>query len=511
MSSDYPPLDFPPTRLSPELERDLKRLNPWWQGELPDVSPIRRHLVAEIHRRLRIALAPIIVVRGSRQVGKTTAQMQVLRDLLDRGVHPRRILRLQCDEIAKLAELSEPILRVADWYEEVVLGKSLNRAAQDGESAFIFLDEVQVVEGWAPQLKFLVDTSRVQIVATGSSAMRIEAGRDSLAGRITTLETGTLSLSEIARFRGLDLGEPWLSGAAQNGTPALAGIDFWRDLRAHGLARQQARDQLFALFAERGGYPLMHLRAELPWSELAEPLNETVIARMLRHDLHLGSQEGTGAAGLDATILDTVFRLACRYAGQTPSAVLLAREVRSSLGVDVKPREILDYLRYLGDTLLVRRVPALELRLKKERRHDKICLADHSLRASWLEELVPMTADGLADNPHLAPLAGHLAQSIAGAALANVRALDLAHLPAHGDAEEIDFVLSIGLRRLPLEVKYQHRIDPVRHTRALRAFLDDKNNQASFGLLITRGDLADDALGDPRIVALPLASLLMLR
>jgi predicted AAA+ superfamily ATPase len=503
----YPPLNFPPARLAPELERDIQRLNPWWQGELPALPPIRRHLVAEIHRRLDLDLAPIVVVRGSRRIGKTIAQMQVLRDLLDGGVHPRRILRLQCDELEGLGELKEPFLRVADWYEEVVLGKSLNRAAQDGEPAFLFFDEVQVIKGWAPQLKFLVDASKVQIVATGSSAMRIEAGRDSLAGRITTLEAGTLSLTEIARFRGLDLGLPFLAGAAQNGTPALAKIDFWRDLRAHGIANRSIRDQIFELFAERGGYPLAHLRAELPWSELVEPLNETVIARMLRHDLQVGpSQEK-----LDATVLETVFRLACRYAGQTPSAVLLSREVQSSLGIEIGPQEILDYLRYLGDTLLVRRVPALELRLKKERRHDKICLADHSLRASWLAELIPMTPAGLAENPHLAPLAGHLAESIVGAALATVRALDLAHRPARGEAEEIDFVLSIGLKRLPMEVKYQHRIHPERHTKALRAFLDDEKNQAPFGLLITQSDLPDDALDDPRIVALPLSSLLLVR
>ena len=53
----------------------------------------------------------------------------------------------------------------------------------------------------APQLKAIVDHHTLRVVVTGSSALRIEAGRDSLAGRITTLEIGTLLLREIAGLR----------------------------------------------------------------------------------------------------------------------------------------------------------------------------------------------------------------------------------------------------------------------------------------------------------------------
>ncbi|MCL6542816.1 MAG: AAA family ATPase [Roseiflexus sp.] len=54
---------------------------------------------------------------------------------------------------------------------------------------------------WAAQLKALVDHHTLRVVVTGSSALRIEAGRDSLAGRITTIELGTLRLREIAALR----------------------------------------------------------------------------------------------------------------------------------------------------------------------------------------------------------------------------------------------------------------------------------------------------------------------
>ena len=83
-----------------------------------------------------------------------------------------------------------------DWNEKAVLGKTLNEVAREGRAVYLVFDEVQNLKNWAPQLKFLVNHSEARVLVTGSSALRIEAGRDSLAGRITTIESGVLSLTE---------------------------------------------------------------------------------------------------------------------------------------------------------------------------------------------------------------------------------------------------------------------------------------------------------------------------
>ena len=235
-------------RLSAGLIDDLSRMNPWWEGrELSPLPATRRHLVHQIHLRLRRRLAPAVVVRGPRQIGKTTAQMQVLQDLLESGVPPRNIFRIQADESPELAAFStpEPILRLADWYEDSILGKTLNAAAHQGEPTYLFFDEVQNLRDWAPQIKLLVDHSATQVLITGSSALRIELGRDSLAGRITTIEAGVLSLTEIAAFRGIDLGSPFL---ADNGLAPLTQQEFWRALVAHGRSVAEPRDLAFRFF-----------------------------------------------------------------------------------------------------------------------------------------------------------------------------------------------------------------------------------------------------------------------
>jgi predicted AAA+ superfamily ATPase len=484
------------------MVRDLRRMNPWWEdGQAPPLPTTRRHLVRQMHRRLDMRLAPAVVVRGPRQIGKTTAQLQVIEDLLKQGVPPRNIFRVQADQLSAVEEVTEPILRLADWYEEAVLGETLNAVARRGEPTYLAFDEIQNLDRWAPQLKSLVDHSATRVLITGSSALRIEQGRDSLAGRITTIEAGVLSLTEIAAFRGLNLGEPFL---ADNGLEPLIRRDFWEALREHGKEKAAVRDRVFRWFSERGGYPLVHQLADLEWSHLADQLNETVIRRVIRIDLRAG-----GRGRRDAALLEELFRLACRYAGQCPGPQLLAREASRALGGEVGLPKVRQYLRLLADTLLLRLIDPLQIRLKRTQGGAKICLADHGLRASWLQEIVPLDPEALVREPHLTVLAGHLAESVLGATLSTISHLDLSHQPGRTGEPEVDFVLTIGTRRIPVEVKYQRKIDLLRDTEALRTFLEKAANNAPFGLLITQTDV--DTVVDPRIVALPLSTVMMLR
>ena len=124
--------------------------------------------------------------------------------------NPRRILRVQFDDLGTLTRLQEPILRISDWFERRIAPKRFNTLAQAGATAYLFFDEVQNLDRWDAQLKSLVDNASVKVVVAGSSALRIELGRDSLAGRINTIEAGVLSLTEIGALRGYATPEPFL-------------------------------------------------------------------------------------------------------------------------------------------------------------------------------------------------------------------------------------------------------------------------------------------------------------
>ena len=495
---------FVDSEISPQLSADLRRMNPWWLGDtIPPQPRMRRHLVTQIRRRLDANIAPIVLVRGSRQVGKTTAQFHIIEDLLKEGISPTSILRVQFDELESLQKTKEPILTISDWFQQNITEKNFNALAHDGQKAYLFFDEVQNLDGWHAQLKSLVDNTSVNVIITGSSALRIEMGRDSLAGRISPVEAGVLSLTEIGALRNLDTILPFLP---DNGLSSLTDKEFWQDLRSYGQQNSVFRLEAFRRFSERGGYPLVHNRANIDWPLLADQLNETVIKRVIQHDLRVSSH---GGRRRDAQLLEELFRLACRYAGQTPTVSMLADESRQSLNANIGSQRVSQYLRFLADTLLIRLIPPLEIRLKRKRGSSKLCLVDHGLRASWLQERIPLTSDGLEKRPELAPLAGHLAESIFGSVVSTIHGLDIAHFPERGTDREVDFVLTAGSQRVPVEIKYQRRIHPLRDTLGIRSFLEKSVNNASFGLLITQDNSGE--VDDPRIVTIPLSTFMLLR
>lgn len=490
-------------QLSTELAENLRSINPWWRA-LPGkpVPAFRRWPYKRLRQMLDAGIAPATVLRGPRRVGKTVLLLQLIEALLAEGVQGTRILYVPFDELPTFGDSREPVLAICRWFEDQVLGSSFNVAARRKQPAYVFLDEVQNLNAWAPQLKSLVDNHALRAFVTGSSSLRIEAGRDSLAGRISTLEMGPLLLREIAELGfGNRIAPLWVD----NGLDAWATREFWQEAVERGRVEQPARAQAFRAFAARGAYPMAHEEPGTPWPRLADFLNETVVRRAIQHDLRLGSRGRLR----DERLLAEVFRLCCRYAGQAVSQKEFVSQIAQALGGGVTSDRILKYLSFLDATLLIRLIPPLELRLKKPTAPAKICLCDHALRASWLQETIPLDPEGLAAKPDLAVLAGHLAESVLGYFLASVPSLDVAHFPARPTEPEVDFVLTIGTRRIPVEVKYRKSIDPHADTSGLRAFLEKVVYNAPFGLLVT---LADDvAVTDPRILPISLSSLLWIR
>lgn len=485
-----------------QLEEALRRSNPWWQGEpLVDIPPMKRWAFEPVLRGLERGLTPVTVLRGPRQIGKTTLLNQVIQSLLAEGINPKRIFRVQFDELPQLQKIETPLLTLAWWFSDNILEKSFHKAASDGERAFIFFDEVQNLKDWAPQLKHLVDLQPVRAVVTGSSALRIEAGRDSLAGRITTLEMGPLLLREIGEIRGFGNIRPYLP---PNGLAPLKEKRFWQDLRAFGEQFGQFRMDSYEAFSERGAYPVAQSFSAEPWERIADLLGETVIRRAIQHDLRMGPK----GQKRDEHLLEEVFRLACRYIGQSPSQSLYLEEIKRVMHANIGWQRILAYLKFLDGTLLIRLIRPLELRLKRQKGASRLCLCDHALRAAWLQEKVPLTPSALGRSPDLSVLAGRIAESVAGYFLGSIVGLDVAHFPERGAEPEVDFVLTVGEQRIPVEVKYRRSLD-YRDTIGLRAFIEKAHYNAPFGILVTLAD--EPGSDDPRIVSIPLSSLLLMR
>lgn len=495
-------LDF--GHLPPLTVHELRRQNPWWEGRSLRPTPeFRRWPFAKLRQRLIDPLAPVLVLRGPRQVGKTTLLEQLIRAFLEEAeIPPERIFRVQFDELDWLAKLGpDPIPRLVSWFEREIFKGDLNESAARGAPAFAFFDEVQNLGNWHTQIKALVDHTSLRVLVTGSSALRIARGRDSLAGRVQIIEVGPLRLAEIASLRRLGLLPAF---QPDNGYDGWREPDFWRALVEHGERHRSVADAAFRLFAERGGYPLAH-REGIGWEEIAQQLEETVVNRVIEHDLRIGER----GRRRDPLLLREVFRLACRYAGQAPTLAKLAEDIQIVYGGNAGRQRVAQYLDFLHEALLLHLIDPLEMRLKRTRAPKKICLSDHVLRAAVLRETVPLVDDTGDGGPPSAELAGRIADSIVGAYLASMPGLGLAYRPERRNESEIDYVATIGDRRIPIEVKYQRRIDPVRDPAALLSWIGVLGERAPFGLLVVRETTV--SIDDPRIVAIPLRSLLLLR
>ena len=452
--------------------------------------------------RLENDLTPIVAVRGPRQVGKTTIQEQVIEEMLKlRGIKPASIFRVQFDDVPSLGSYSQPILGLVRWYEKNVLGDSMNALAQKGEPVYLFFDEVQNLKTWAPQVKSLVDHVAAKTLVTGSSALRIADGQDSLAGRISMIELGPLRLREIAGVRQLGNLPPF-----QPATRVQAWIerDFWLDLASYAAENASVLKKAFEAFSEVGGYPVCH-KPGSKHEELGDLIIRTVVERTLIHDLRAGPQ----GRRRDRGVLEETFRRVCRYAGQGVRARLIKEEVAQVLGEGVRDKSVHDAIRFLADALLVHQITPLEALTKRQAHPPKLCLCDHFVRQAWLQEPVPIAPRHLAKaNQAVATAAGHLIESDIGYYLKGIPGSDVSWFPARNQEPEVDFVLTLGLQRIPIEVKYCRGRANSGDLAGLMSFCSQAKYNAPFGLLITQ-ELS--GVLNENVIALPAYALLSVR
>ena len=83
---------FDKERLTPALDSFLRESNPWWEQKPgPVLPPYKRWAFNITMSKFQRGLAPVIVIRGPRQVGKTTLQLQIIEELIkNKGINQYR-------------------------------------------------------------------------------------------------------------------------------------------------------------------------------------------------------------------------------------------------------------------------------------------------------------------------------------------------------------------------------------------------------------------------------------
>ncbi len=484
------------TGLDPETVRVLRDLNPWWvsPGSVrPSPPPYRRRLVREVFTRLSGRGRLIEILRGPRQVGKTTALSQIIEDLLARGVPPQDVLFVRFDH-QMLREVVGGISALARWHAGEIRGSPRD----SGRPAYVFLDEVHKLRRWDEQVKHLFDTFPVRLVVTGSSSVLVSrGGRESLAGRALTSDLPTFQFREV-----LDVWEP----DAESGLPppvrfgTLFGAAVPREFSKGFCLDPRRKDVLLQAldrYYARGGYPRLHT-GEVPEERRADYLVETVFERVLGVDIpDLFPVE-------QPALMRHVYLMVARRTGQEISQVSLA-ESANAAGYRTNQPTVGKYLHYLAEALLVREFRRYPLaRRASARVPAKVALADLGVRHAILRE-APSLRGSSPD------VVGPLVETLVQSVIRDV-GLQVHYYREYQDPRnrrsplvEVDYVAEAADGTvLPIEVKFRKSIDAA-DTKGLRHFM--AKFRSPCGILVTRDDLAWD--GDGRILAIPLLDFLL--
>ncbi|MCQ2092355.1 MAG: ATP-binding protein, partial [Fibrobacter sp.] len=149
--------------------------------------------VVEYYEKARNATSII----GMRRVGKTYVAFHRIQELLSDGIPLERIVYINFDD-ERLRGVSANDLKFIGEIHAAMYPEAAK------EKCWYFLDELQDVDGWELFARRLVDSNRVQLCLTGSSAKLLSSEvATQLRGRSLDVEIFPLSFSEFLTFNGL--------------------------------------------------------------------------------------------------------------------------------------------------------------------------------------------------------------------------------------------------------------------------------------------------------------------
>lgn len=130
----------------------------------------------------------VVTIIGLRRVGKTYLLFHAISELLDNGLDKKRIFYINFED-ERLSELSTKNLT-----EIIELYYKIN---PDADTLYLFLDEIQVVDGWELFIRRLIERKDVRIFITGSSSKLLSMEiATSLRGRTLSFSLFPLSFRE---------------------------------------------------------------------------------------------------------------------------------------------------------------------------------------------------------------------------------------------------------------------------------------------------------------------------
>lgn len=179
----------------------LAILKDWneWQTPLADIGTIRTSYLNRLESLIE-GSNQIITITGPRRAGKSYLMRQMVRRLFDKGIKRENVLFVNFED-PRFTSLDTKLLgQIYDVYKGFI---------SPTETPYIFLDEVQDVEGWEKWVRTMHELKRAKLIVSGSNAHLLSRELGTLlTGRHLDLTVFPLSFSEYLMFNKIKVSKP---------------------------------------------------------------------------------------------------------------------------------------------------------------------------------------------------------------------------------------------------------------------------------------------------------------
>ncbi len=340
----------------------------------------------------------IIVLHGARQVGKTSILYYLINQLTEQG-HTTHFIDLEDSRFVRI--LDSGVKEFMRHLQE----EGIMPAAQ--KKVFVFIDEIQYLENPSSFLKLVADHHKnIKLIISGSSSFAIKTKfKDSLVGRTVNFEIFNLSFKEFLSFRNYTFEEG-------------------------KVYTQKKIYELRAMFKEYilyGGYPKIVLTSEV---ERKEKYLQQIIDTYVKKDIRDLA---------DVKDIDKFNKLLEALASQSGQQLNVA-ELSNTTRIAKQTAE--KYLFIMENTYIVRLVRPFSQNIRSELfKLPKIYFYDTGLmQMLWLKGLQK-------------EIIGNVYETGIFAELIKKYTKDAVFYWRTKDRKEIDFILRIKNKILPIEAK----------------------------------------------------------
>lgn len=434
-----------------ELLRILHVHSPWWESGRVVSSKAPPFKRRDFYKLLEDLENPkVTAVIGARRVGKTTLMYQLI-DYVVSNFGSERAMYLSLDD--PFLKVDVKLLgRIFELYSKYVLKKPLSDIT---DPVYIFLDEIQTLEGWELALKRLFDLGyKIKFTVSGSSSVNVlTGGVESLVGRMVPRIVLPMKFLETVRFHMANVDVEnrfdranWdlrraLKVSVEKGDAKI----FYSALRDNANILSGDIDRLtiyLQSYLLKGGYPEVVKSEDLYFAaeNLKTYLNLTIYKDIVK----------------TFKIRDPVaFEELVAILGRECCHRLNYSELARTLGL--KRQTLRSYIYYLKTAFLISESEYYSRsRVKRVRREKKVYINDSGIR----NVVVGALSEYLLSN------AAELGRVVEAVVADHCKRLKFDLEPAletqlfywKNSGRETDIVVEIFQRSLPVEVKYRDRI-----------------------------------------------------